>query len=650
MTGTNVKYKVLEPQPGFQVKALSTPADIAILGGRAGCFLPDTEVMTSKGYKKIQDIKPGDFVLSVNLKSKRSEFRLVLKTFRLGFATESQKICEVKLKVGDQIKCTPNHEFYFKGKWIEAKKLIGLDSGIYSVFTSKTPGIEACEISDIENIFETEYTGYVYDLSVEGNNNYCVTRQNILVHNCGKTGALFLENLRHVQQKGWGSMIFRRVFKNIESEGGLWSTLKLMYGDLHPSIRPRFIDGDKMARFPSGVQTTLAHLNKVEDVFGYNGAQIPLLGFDELQHFTAFQFFYMLSRNRGVGTKIRSYTRGTCNPVGHGWLKEFVSWWLYPPDFADESLADYPITEREGVLRYLIRFMGKNYWGDTRQECYESLPADARKSDTNPDGASIENAKSVTFITGKLDENKILLESDPGYKGNLLQLDPSEQEQLLKGRWRSIGTDDRIMYEPRAIEDLFTNTFVEGGDKYLTCDIAMEGKDLFTVIFWDGWRAEKVYFYPKSKGDEVVGIIQSTAEKHGVPRRNISFDSLGVGNYLKGYLRTSYDFRSNGIPIKVAYSKQNYKNLRAQCAYELRRYINDYSMYVNAEGKVKEMVSEELRAILKSETLADGKLGIISSEDIKAAIGRSPDFFSSIIQRVVFDLNKRGRRPSVSSI
>lgn len=464
---------------------------------------------------------------------------------------------------------------------------------------------------------------------------------------CGKTGALLLEFLRHVEKKGWGGTVFRREFIQIDSEGGLWDSAKKLYQDLHPVIRPTFIDGKKRIYFPSGAKLTFAHINQEQDVHKYQGSQIKFIAFDELTHFTAYQFFYMLSRNRGAGVKIDSYVRATCNPQGSGWVKDFIAWWLYPADHADESLADYPIPERAGVLRYLARYANQNYWGDTRQQAFEALPEQARWSEENPNGISLADIKSVTFIPGKLDDNKILLEAEPGYKGSLLQLDENEQEQLLKGRWRELSGHERILYDVRALEDMFTNTFVEPGINYLTCDIAMEGADKFVVIHWSGWRAEHIYFYPKSKGDEIVNIIKELATRHQVSRRNIAFDCDGVGNFLKGFLRNSYDYRSGAVPLPVKNKKVNYFNLRAQSYYELRDIINNNEIYINAgqNSHLKDTIKEELKATLKGETKADGKLRVIPKDEIKAVIHRSPDFADCIAMRVALELRGKGIRP-----
>lgn len=46
----------------------------------------------------------------------------------------------------------------------------------------------------------------------------------------------------------------------------------------------------------------------------------------------------------------------------------------------------------------------------------------------NPD----DIIKSITFISGKIEENKILLEADPSYIGNLLAQSEEERARLLE--------------------------------------------------------------------------------------------------------------------------------------------------------------------------------------------------------------------------
>ncbi|MBR5173202.1 MAG: phage terminase large subunit [Phascolarctobacterium sp.] len=139
--------------------------------------------------------------------------------------------------------------------------------------------------------------------------------------------------------------------------------------------------------------------------------------FDEVTHFTSSQFWYMLSRNRSV-CGIKPYVRATCNPDADSWLASFMQWWWDPE-------TGYPIPERSGVIRYFARYDDTTYWGDTKEELLKNHPQ-----------LQEEMVKSFTFISAKLTDNKILMESDPGYLGNLLSQNEIEKERLLYGNWK----------------------------------------------------------------------------------------------------------------------------------------------------------------------------------------------------------------------
>ena len=108
-------------------------------------------------------------------------------------------------------------------------------------------------------------------------------------------------------------------------------------------------------------------------MFNWQGAEIALLGFDELTHFTAYQFFYLLSRNRST-SGVKPYVRATCNADADSWVAKFIEWWI-----DDEG---YAIPSRSGVIRYFVRIEDTIEWGDTREELYERFPhlRDAERS------------------------------------------------------------------------------------------------------------------------------------------------------------------------------------------------------------------------------------------------------------------------------
>lgn len=229
----------------------------------------------------------------------------------------------------------------------------------------------------------------------------------------GKTFALLLEALRHTGNPGFGAVIFRRQSIQITQEGGLWDSSFEIYGGIKgavPKISPRRHWG-----FRSGTRVNFAHIDGDKDLSNWQGSQIAMIGYDELTHFTKRQFFYMLSRNR-TSCGVRPYVRATCNPDADSWVAEFISWWIDPD-------TGYPIPERSGKIRYMVRLNEEIRWADTKEELVA-------------DGIDAGDIKSVTFIASTIEDNKILLHNDPGYLANLKALPLVERERLLKGNWK----------------------------------------------------------------------------------------------------------------------------------------------------------------------------------------------------------------------
>jgi predicted phage terminase large subunit-like protein len=243
----------------------------------------------------------------------------------------------------------------------------------------------------------------------------------------GKTWALLLEPVRHVDNSAFGAVIFRRTYPQIKNEGGLWDEAAELY-PLNP------LDGipnenDLEYRFPGGMTVAFSHMQHAKDALKWTGAQVPLIGFDQLEEFEESQFWYLLTRNRSARAGIRPYVRATCNPVPAddlvgGWLHRLISWWL------DEETG-YAIPERSGVLRWFVRIDEELHWAD---DCAE---LEARFPGTPP--------KSLTFIPAKLEDNPALMKADPGYRATLLAMPLVERERLLGGNWKIKATGGNVL-------------------------------------------------------------------------------------------------------------------------------------------------------------------------------------------------------------
>lgn len=228
------------------------------------------------------------------------------------------------------------------------------------------------------------------------------------------------EPLRHVNNPKFNAVIFRKTNPQIMNSGGLWDASQELYRK-YPGALPRKTPHPQWV-FPSGAKISFRHLERDDAVYGFQGAEITLIEFDELTHFSETQFFYMLSRNRST-SGIRPYCRCSTNPDSDSWVANFISWWWDPN-------TGYAIPERSGKIRYMARVNEELVWGDTPEEVVQIA---------NDAGYDVEitkdDVKSVSFVLSTLYDNQVLMKADPGYMANLKALSIVQRERLLYGNW-----------------------------------------------------------------------------------------------------------------------------------------------------------------------------------------------------------------------
>lgn len=222
----------------------------------------------------------------------------------------------------------------------------------------------------------------------------------------GKTWGLLLEPCRHIHNQDFDTVFFRRTYPQITNPGGLWDESEKIY----PLLGATPNRTELRWTFPSGATVRFAHMQHEKDKYTWQGAQIPLICFDELTHFTQSQFTYMLSRNRST-CGVTPYIRATTNPDADSWVKALLAPWV------DDENPEYPFPA--AVLRWFTQESGKLVWVDE----------DWRDENGQP-------GKSLTFIPASVFDNKTLLRANPQYLSNLRALDYVEQRRLLYGDWK----------------------------------------------------------------------------------------------------------------------------------------------------------------------------------------------------------------------
>ncbi len=175
---------------------------------------------------------------------------------------------------------------------------------------------------------------------------------------------------------GSRQLILRRTFPELDK-----SLIRVSLG-IYPRSIYTYHATSHTGHFINGSLIDFGYCGSESDVFQYQSAEYDVIRFDELTHFTEFQYRYLISRIRGAND-FPKQVKSSSNPggVGHAWVKA---------RFIDP--APY----------------GTVFW---------------------------EGGTSRVFIPSKIDDNRFLMERDPGYKDRLNTLPERERRALLEGDW-----------------------------------------------------------------------------------------------------------------------------------------------------------------------------------------------------------------------
>ncbi len=461
----------------------------------------------------------------------------------------------------------------------------------------------------------------------------------------GKSFAELLEPLRNVANPAFGAVFFRRTVPQITSIGGLLDESKNLYYHFNAKLNQTSLSW----QFPSGAVVKFRSLEHEKNIYDHQGAQYPLIIFDELTHFTKKQFLYLLSRNRST-CGVPPYVRATCNPDPDSWVAEFIRWWI-------DQETGYPIPERAGKIRYFVAEKENYIWGNSKEEVINK----AKYLFDTDSFAGIDKSrlvKSLTFIPGSIYQNRMLLEKDPGYLANLLSQDDTERARLLEGNWK-VSTDGLSLFEFSSTYNIFTNFAEKDDTKCITCDAARFGANLAIIFVWKGWEVVALHIYTKSALTVLHDCIEKERERWDIPKSSVLVDQDGLGGGLVDfgeYLGFSGGEAAMEDPKTGV--KENFYNKKTQLFYRLAEKVNSNRMRVRVEGdncyvdgkladvvkikgtqyEIKDLIRKHLRCIKKKITDGDGKLRINSKEEQKAILGNeeSPDFADTMMMRMQF--------------
>lgn len=222
------------------------------------------------------------------------------------------------------------------------------------------------------------------------------------------------------------------------------------------------------------------------------------------------------------------------------------------------------------------------------------------------------------------------------YLESLLTLDESSRQRLYFGNWE-YDNDPSKLIDFEKIQNGFTNEFAEGGQMYISADVARFGSDKMVICVWSGFKVIDIISLNKSSIVEIAQLIRELSTKYQVPMSNVIIDEDGVGGGVVDMLRGCKGFINNSKPLLVENQVVQYQNLKTQCYFKLAELIQSDKIYINCkEQTIIDEITKELEMVKRDKIDSDGKLQIISKEMVKASIGRSPDYSDALMMRMYF--------------
>lgn len=222
--------------------------------------------------------------------------------------------------------------------------------------------------------------------------------------------------------------------------------------------------------------------------------------------------------------------------------------------------------------------------------------------------------------------------------------DPVLKARLMEGDWEYASANDTL-FLAATIADIFTVSIKPSTEKFLIVDAARFGGDKIVLNLFVGWESFKIDLYINLKTTQTAEKIRTLADQYGVPRENILIDEDGIGGGVLDLVPGAIGFHGGASPFgKVGEKevKENYENLRSQCIYHLAAIARDRKLSVTEPNiQTRELIAQDLQQMKRRDSSKDGKLKVVKKEDMKAALGRSPDCGDTLMMRSYFDLRKR---------
>jgi hypothetical protein len=232
------------------------------------------------------------------------------------------------------------------------------------------------------------------------------------------------------------------------------------------------------------------------------------------------------------------------------------------------------------------------------------------------------------FVQALPTDNKYLSKD---YIAALDRLPENEKQRLRYGNWE-YDSDPATLIDFETIDNMYSNSYVPAGTKYIIVDAARFGSDKAIITVWDGLRLIDRVVFATSATTDIQNAVNALAVKYKVQQSHILIDDDGVGGGITDNLHCK-GFVNNSRPRDKAYY-----NLKTECGYKLAEMAKEIWIQCELSDSEIEAINQELGMLKTYDADKDGKLRILPKEKIKDYIGRSPDWLDCFIMRMYFEI------------
>jgi hypothetical protein len=208
-----------------------------------------------------------------------------------------------------------------------------------------------------------------------------------------------------------------------------------------------------------------------------------------------------------------------------------------------------------------------------------------------------------------------------------------------------IPDSEMVVVPYKAIVDAFNMNGELGSHIEVGLDVARMGTDSTVWTAVSGSRVMEVKRVTGNTTMQVVGLtvefVKHLQETYGLPVTAVKIDVIGLGAGVYDRLIELDDdnieipvVAVNNAEVQIVVDKERYSNVRAEMAWAFRHRIDHGGVGLAAvqvhDYEIKEYIRGDIQA-MRYKITSQGKIQLLPKEELKKNLGRSPDYWDSLV-------------------